>query len=272
MIVRVRAAGLAPDPMPLAPPNPGPDPGALMNTHQTPCAAVYLSLTQLRLWPARTPAPTHTRRVRGPAALDRSCSVCVAYGVYSPRRSLFLTPLQGRAARPCLRASRVLCPSLRSIAQHCAALRAATHLPATQTPLLRTDAALFTAQWPGRHPVRPCAHGFTSCPRWSATVRSGPRGPAHDSHAMPRFDARRAWVVARRLSRRPNAHRCSHRQLSVTNAVTMRHGHLSDTPIARTRHRNDRASAEGGARIRCGPVLPTSCGCRCPPAQYRKTP
>ena len=197
-----------------------------------------------------------------PCTMHLFCTL-VLFRLALSRRSF--NPLRGRAARPCLRASRVLCPSLRSIAQHCAALRAATHLPATQTPLLRTDAALFTAQWPGRHPVRPCAHGFTSCPRWSATVRSGPRGPAHDSHAMPRFDARRAWVVARRLSRRPNAHRCSHRQLSVTNAVTMRHGHLSDTPIARTRHRNDRASAEGGARIRCGPVLPTSCGCRCPP-------
>ena len=188
--------------------------------------------------------------------------------LFAPPLALFNTPSKGeRRGHVCARLASCArhCAALRSIAQHCAALRAATHLPATQTPLLRTDAALFIAQWPGRHPVRPCAHGFTSCPRWSATVRSGPRGPAHDSHAMPRFDARRAWVVARRLSRRPNAHRCSHRQLSVTNAVTMRHGHLSDTPIARTRHRNDRASAEGGARIRCGPVLPTSCGCRCPP-------
>ena len=38
------------------------------------------------------------------------------------------------------------CAAFRSIPQHSAAFRAATHLPATHTPLLRTDAALFIAQ------------------------------------------------------------------------------------------------------------------------------
>ena len=211
MIVRVRVAGLAPDPMPLAPPNPGPDPGALMNTHQTPCAAVYLSLTQLRLWPARTPAPTHTRRVRGPAALDRSCSVCVAYGVYSPRRSLFLTPPPRESgAAMFARVSRLVpviaqhCAALRSIAQHCAR-------PRTCQPL-RHHCCVLTL--PCLSPSGPVAILYALVRTGSRLVRGGPQRSAA-VRAVPHMTATQCPVLT---------HAVPGLSLGVSAAVPMRTG------------------------------------------------
>ena len=246
---------------------------ASAGTAAAPRGAYYGSILRLnarfRLWTrfgsrglahaTRPPPRRHSRRACGQAALDRSCSVASSSRVLPGR---FLPPppeTSGghvfRRLASCARPSAVV----RNGPQRSA--RARTCRPPIQQLVLRTD-----AQVPCLCPSDPVAILYALARRvhvLSAIVRSRPHSSTPVRTCQPRnapFDARCVWVVARRLSRRPNALPVF--TASRVNAVTMRHGHLSDTPIARTRHRNGRASAEGGARIRCGPVLPTSCGCR----------
>ena len=191
---------------------------ASAGTAAAPRGAYYGSILRLnarfRLWTrfgsrglahaTRPPPRRHSRRACGQAALDRSCSVASSSRVLPGR---FLPPppeTSGghvfRRLASCARPSAVV----RNGPQRSA--RARTCRPPIQQLVLRTD-----AQVPCLCPSDPVAILYALARRvhvLSAIVRSRPHSSTPVRTCQPRnapFDARCVWLVARRLSRRPNA-------------------------------------------------------------------
>ena len=161
--------------------------------------------------PAREQFAGTSRRARGPAALDRSCSVWGAYGVYSPRRSLFLTPPPRESgAAMFARVSRLVpviaqhCAALRSIAQHCAR-------PRTCQPL-RHHCCVLTL--PCLSPSGPVAILYALVRTGSRLVRGGPQRSAA-VRAVPHMTATQCPVLT---------HAVPGLSLGVSAAVPMRTG------------------------------------------------
>ena len=154
--------------------------------------------------PARKQFAGASRRARGPAALDRSCSVCSCSRARD--RPFFTTPPETSGGHVFRRLASCARPSavVRNGPQRSA--RARTCRPPIQQLVLRTD-----AQVPCLCPSDPVAILYALARRvhvLSAIVRSRPHSSTPVRTCQPRnapFDARCVWVVARRLSRRPNA-------------------------------------------------------------------
>ena len=191
---------------------------ASAGTAAAPRGAYYGSILRLnarfRLWTrfgsrglahaTRPPPRRHSRRACGQAALDRSCSVCSSSRAAD--RPFFTTPPETSGGHVFRRLASCARPSavVRNGPQRSA--RARTCRPPIQQLVLRTD-----AQVPCLCPSDPVAILYALARRvhvLSAIVRSRPHSSTPVRTCQPRnapFDARCVWVVARRLSRRPNA-------------------------------------------------------------------
>ena len=158
--------------------------------------------------PAREQFAGTSRRVRGPAAFDRSCSVCVAVRcLFGEPLALFNTPSKGeRRGHVCARLASCArhCAALRSIAQHCAR-------PRTCQPL-RHHCCVLTL--PCSSPSGPVAILYALVRTGSRLVRGGPQRSAA-VRAVPHMTATQCPVLT---------HAVPGLSLGVSAAVPMRTG------------------------------------------------